>query len=132
MLSVLEVPVSDAVARSRFVGAAGAVVSMVTDNAADAALTLPAVSVALAVMLRVPAARAEVVVMDHCPAVATPVPTAVVPSYSVTVAPASAVPVKVGLVTSVMLSVVDTPLSEAASRSGAEGAAGANTSGHKF
>ena len=52
---------------------------MVTDNAADAALTLPAVSVALAVMLRVPSARAEVV-MDQCPAVATPVPTAVVPS----------------------------------------------------
>ena len=51
MLSVLDIPVSDAVARSRFVGAAGAVVSMVTDNAADAALTLPAASVALAVML---------------------------------------------------------------------------------
>ena len=41
-----------------------------------------------------------------------------------TVLPASAVPVKVGLVTLVMLSVLDTPLSEAATRSGAAGAAG--------
>ena len=51
MLSVLDVPLSDAATRSGRVGAAGAVVSMVTDKAADAALTLPAASVALAVML---------------------------------------------------------------------------------
>ena len=66
--------------------------------------------------------------MDHTPAVAMPVPTAVGPSYRVTVLPASAVPVKVGLVTLVMLSVSDTPVSDAASRSGADGAAGAMVS----
>ena len=57
--------------------------------------------------------------------VAMPVPTTVVPSNRVTVLPASAVPVKVGMVTLVMLSVLDTPLSEAATRSGVAGAAGA-------
>ena len=100
---------------------------MVTDSALDAALTLPATSVALAVMLWVPFARVEAV-MVHVPAVATPVPTAVVPSNRVTVLPVSAVPVKVGVVTLVMLSVLDTPLSDAATRSGADGAAGATVS----
>ena len=47
-----------------------------------------------------------------------PVPIAVVPSNRVTVAPASAMPVKVGKAMLVMLSVLDTPLSDAASRSG--------------
>ena len=41
--------------------------SMVIDRAADATLTLPATSVALAVMLWMPFARVEVVVMDQCP-----------------------------------------------------------------
>ena len=72
---------------------------MVTDKAADAALALPAASVALAVMLCVPSASAEAV-MVHFPAVvAVPVPITVVPSNRVTVLPASAVPVKVGVVT---------------------------------
>ena len=86
---------------------------------------LPAASAALAVMLWVPSARVEAV-MVHCPAiVAMPVPITVVPSNKVTVLPASAVPVKVGVVTLVMLSVLDAPLSEAATRSGTDGAAGA-------
>ena len=68
MLSVLDTPVSDAVIRSRACGRAGAVVSMVIDRAAEAALTLPATSVALAVMLWMPFARVEVVVMDQSPA----------------------------------------------------------------
>ena len=46
------------------------------------------------------------------------------PSYSVTVAAASAVPVKVGMVTLVMLSVLDAPLSEPRPGPGADGAAG--------
>ena len=54
------------------------------------------------------------------PPVATPVPITVVPSNTVTMLPASAVPVKVGLATSVMLSVLDTPVSDAAIRSGAD------------
>jgi hypothetical protein len=43
----------------------------------------------------------------------------------VTVLPASAVPVKVGVVTLVTLSVLEAPLSDAAARSGADGADGA-------
>ena len=42
-----------------------------------------------------------------------------------TVAPTTAVPVKVGVVALVMLSVSSKPVSDAAARSGAEGAAGA-------
>jgi len=62
------------------------------------------------------------------PPVATPEPTATPSLKIVTVLPASAVPVKVGVATLVMLSVFDEPLSEAAVRSGAEGAAGAAVS----
>ena len=94
---------------------------MVTDKAPDAALTLPATSVALAVMLWVPFARRRGGDGPVPVAVAMPVPTTVVPSNRVTVLPASAVPVKVGVVTLVMLSVLDTPLSEAATRSGLSG-----------
>jgi hypothetical protein len=46
----------------------------------------------------------------------------------VTVAPASAVPLKVGVVTLVMLSVDELPESEAAVRSGVDGAAGGTVS----
>src|SRR5262245_9162263 len=61
------------------------------------------------------------------PAVA--VPTTTEPRYSVTSEPASALPVKVGDVSSVMSSVLDAPLSLPAARSGTEGAAsGAATS----
>ena len=44
------------------------------------------------------------------------------PSYSVTWAAASAVPVKVGVLSLVLLSVFETPLSVAAVMSGADGA----------
>ena len=59
------------------------------------------------------------------PPVAVPLASAVVPSKRVTVLPASAVPVNVGVLTLVTLSVLEVPLSLAAVRSGAEGAAGA-------
>ena len=59
------------------------------------------------------------------PPTAVPLPTAVVPSKIVTVLPASAVPENVGVVTLVMLSVLDDPESLAAVRSGVDGAAGA-------
>src|SRR4029078_5292666 len=74
-------------------GAAGAEVSMVTWYAVEAAPWLPAVSVALAVMVWLPWPSA-VVVIENAPPLATPVPSTVVPSvsYSVTVLPASAVP----------------------------------------
>jgi hypothetical protein len=60
--------------------------------------------------------------------VAGPLPTCP-PSLKIrTVLPASAVPVKVGVVSVVTLSVLETPLSEAAARSGVEGGGGGVTS----
>ena len=53
------------------------------------------------------------------------VPRELLPAKSSTVVPASAVPVKVGVVSPVRLSVSESPVSEAAVRSGAEGEAGA-------
>ena len=116
---------SEAAVRSGLEGAPGADASIVTDNAEDAMLVLPAVSVAFAVMTCAPFDRTDVAMLQLPLPSANPVPTRVVPLYSRTVAPASAVPVKVGVVTLVMLSVLDIPLSDAAIRSGADGATGA-------
>ena len=63
-----------------------------------------------------PADRADVV-MDQVPPLAVLEPTAVAPSKTVTVEPASAVPVRVGVSSLVMSSVVLLPVSEAATRS---------------
>ncbi len=60
-LSELEEPVSLAGSRSGMLGAAGAVVSMVTASTVEAAEVLPAASVAVAVMLLTPSASAVVV-----------------------------------------------------------------------
>src|SRR5437588_4815005 len=62
-LSVLELPLSLAAARSGADGAAGALASAVTPRAAERALTVPAASVAVAVMLCVPAAGAAVAML---------------------------------------------------------------------
>ena len=106
-------------------GGVGRVVSIVIASVPDAAETLPAKSVCFTVSVCTPAASTELVIL-HAPAPsATFVPSTVVPSvsYSVTVALASApVPVTVGVVSLVRLSVVFKPKSEAASRSGAESA----------
>ncbi|CAB5707178.1 Uncharacterised protein [Comamonas aquatica] len=56
----------------------GAVVSMVTSKPADASLTLPAVSVAVTLMLYVPSAKV-VLVMAQLPPVAVASPNTVVP-----------------------------------------------------
>src|ERR1700749_956255 len=74
------------------VGAAGAD-GIVTASAADATLTLPAASVAFAVKLGLPLARLPVVRVQAPLAFAVAVPTCVVPSNTVTVLLASAVPV---------------------------------------
>src|SRR5207248_7714229 len=112
-----------AACRSGVPGAPGAAVSTVTVSAAEVA-TFPARSVALAVMLCEPSARALVVIDQFPLPSAVPVPTVVVPSRIVTAIPASAVPVKVGVLSLVLLSVLDGPVSLAASRSGVDGAAG--------
>ena len=62
MLSVLLDPVSSAAARSRLVGAEGAVVSTVTEKLDELALVLPAPSVSFAVTLNVPLPCAAIVV----------------------------------------------------------------------
>ena len=62
------------------------------------------------------------------PPVAVPVPFETPSTRIVTVLPASAVPVKLGVVTLVMLSVLEEPLSLAAVKSGVDGAAGATLS----
>ena len=88
-LSALSVPLSSAAARSRPVGAAGGVASTVMARAADAAPTLPAASVALAVIDRAPAA--SVTSRLNAPeASAVVVPSEVVPSNNSTRALASA------------------------------------------
>ena len=123
MLS-LAVPESDAASSVSAVGAAGALVSSVTVSAPLAAETLPAMSVCFEVIDSGPAVSV-LVVTDQLPsAAAVPVPTAVAPLKIVTVAPGSApVPVKVGVARLVMLSVDEAPRSEAAVRSGVDGAA---------
>jgi hypothetical protein len=126
ILSVLEVPVSEPAVISGAAGADGADISIVMLSSADAVLMLPAASVAFTVTVWTPAVSADAV-MFQLPPPAVAVPSTVVPSvsYSVTVLPVSAVPVKVGVVSFVRLSVDDEPVSEPAVISGAEGADGA-------
>ena len=126
-LSVLELPLSLVAVKSGAPGAAGAVVSMMTLRAAEVVL-LPAASVALAVMLCVPSLNALLVMLQLPLPSAVVVPSTVLPSSNTTVLLASVVPEKVGVVTLVMLSVLELPLSVAAVMSGAEGDAGAEVS----
>jgi hypothetical protein len=126
MLSVFEVPLSEMADKSGTLGVLGAVESITIAIPAEAPLVLPAVSVALLVSVWEPSDRALVVTLQM-PPVAMAVPNTVVPSvsYTVTTEPDSAVPVKVGVETLVMLSVFEVPLSEMADRSGVLGALGA-------
>src|SRR5439155_1255560 len=125
MLSVLELPLSLAAVRSGAEGAAGALVSIVMLRAPEAPDTLPAASVALAVILCVPVVRAvlRVIPAALAYAAAVPLPTWTPSLKSVTVLPVSAVPVKAGVVLLVMLSVLELPVSVAAVISGVAGAA---------
>src|SRR6266568_3822603 len=120
MLSVLETPVSLAVFITGFEGALGAVASMLMVKAPEAAETLPAVSVAVAVMLCVPWVGRLTVMPGLLKEAAVPLATWVPSLKILTVLVASAVPVNVGVVSLVTLSVFDTPLSLAAVRSGVE------------
>ncbi len=99
-------------------------------SAPEATPVLPAASVALTVILCAPSVRGELA-MDQLPEPsAAVVPRSVVPllSYSLTVAPASAVPVNVGVVTLVTWSLLEVPLSLALLRAGVDGALGASVS----
>ncbi len=128
MLSVLLLPASEPLVKSGAPGVEGAVASIVTVRPADAALVLPAASVTLVVNVCVPLVNVLDVMLQLPEPSAVVVPSNVVPSvsYNLTVAPASApLPVRVGVVTLVMLSVLLLPESEALARSAAPGAVGA-------
>ena len=122
---VLAAPKVEAVALLR-VMSVGLEVLIVTPNPVDEADVLPAVSVCLAAKVCDPSERAEAVMLQLPVSSAVVLPSDVVPSvsYSVTVFPASAVPVKVGVVSLVMLSVL-IALSVPAVMSGVLGAVGA-------
>jgi hypothetical protein len=121
-LSVSENPVSLAVARSGE-GAEGTDVSTVMLVGAEAGLTFPAVSVAVAVRICPPSAsELEGVKLQLPDPSAVVVPREVVPSNTSTTLLAVATPVKVGVLSLVILSMLDAPVSVAAVMSGAEGA----------
>ena len=124
MLSVFDEPLSLALVRSG-VEMFGKVVSIVIGRGAEAVPTFPAASLARAVMLCMPLESALEVMVQFPRPSAVVVPTGVVPSQSVTLAPGSLVPVNVGVVSFVMLSIFETPVSLASVRSGADGVPGA-------
>src|SRR6185295_14121160 len=122
-LSMALVPVSLAASRSGTDGADGSVVSIVTVSGPEAALELPAASVARAVIEWEPGERDDAEIV-HDPAAAVTALPATPSTNSCTVAPASAVPENDSVVRLVTLSVLLVPLSLAASRSGTDGGAG--------
>ena len=119
------VPETAAVVASLITGDEGAVVSRVVESVVENTLMLPARSVARAAMAYLPSASV-VDVMSQLPEAPTfALPIAEPLAKSVTVEPASPVPLKLGVVTDVMLSVLDVPLSDATTRSSAVGRPGA-------
>src|SRR6185312_17395067 len=84
------------------VGLTGATVSTVKFTTDDAALVLPATSVAVALRLWAPLLRAAVVKLQAPAALATTLPSRLTPSKTFTVALASAVPVSVRVLSLVM------------------------------
>lgn len=124
MPSVDDDPESLALDKAGLEGALGASVSMVIADPVEGIEVLPARSVARALIVWAPSLSA-VVATDQLVEAAIPDPDATLPSSSVTVALVSVVPVKVGVVTRVILSLFKRPLSLAAASTGMEGAAGA-------
>ena len=109
----------------------GALVSTVMVRAAELGDALPAASVATAVIAELPSLSAAVVgtvMLQLLSSFVVVEPSDEPPAKSSTELLASAVPVKVGVGLLVRLSVSVLPVSEAAVRSGVEGAAGAVSS----
>ena len=122
--SVVDAPESDPSASAGAAGNPGAVVSIVMVNGADIDDTLPAVSVAFAVREWAPVDRLGLVSVQFPNASAVVVPSKAAPSYTATVALASAVPASTGVTLLVMLSDDELPVSLVEVRSGALGAMG--------
>ena len=122
MSSMLERPVSLFVARFSSDGASGTDASIMILRDLDAVLTLPALSVAFEVIEWGPSFKTEDVIL-HAPSSPDLVtPSDIAPERNIsTEAKGSAVPVKVGVVSDVKLSVVSTPVSLSVSISGTEG-----------
>ena len=123
--SVLELPVSDAAFKSGVPGALGVPVSIVIARALEAEEVLLEASVAVAAMLWAPSVKALTVTDQFPEPSADALPTE--PSTELVIATvllASAVPVKVGVLSLVSLSVLELPVSVAALISGVEGALG--------
>lgn len=130
MLSVFELPVSVPSVISGTEGAAGANVSIVMARAGEAGLIFPAVFVAVAVILWLPSVR-TLLVMLQLPikfAVVVPMILPVTDDIRFTVLFACAVPVNVGVLSFVMLSVLEMPVSVPAVMLGVEGAGGTDAS----
>jgi len=126
MLSVLDAPVSDDASRSGAVGAVRTV--MLSDPLGDD--TLPAESVSVATTVQFPKVRVGSVHFVSTPTTYVQ-ERMVVALLAEIVAISPAIPPLVdivGVVSLVMLSVVDAPVSDDASRSGAVGARGATAS----
>lgn len=124
-LSVSLEPLSVAAVMSGVPEAAGAVVSIVKDRPGLAAEVLPAASPAVTVTVCAPAPRAEVAMLYALP-LHVAEPTLLPSTSTVIMSPFVQLPVKVGVVTLVRLSVLLEPLSLPALRSGATpGALGA-------
>src|SRR5262245_42900966 len=103
---------------------AGALVSMVTGSAAES-VVWPTASVARAKRLWLPSLSAAPTLMLQAPEVpAVALPRRVAPSHSPTTAPASATPVKVGILSLVRLSLLLLPVSLVLARSGTDTAGG--------
>jgi hypothetical protein len=127
LLSVSDDPVSDAANKSTPDGADGAVVSIVIGNAVDDGEMLPAGSVSVDEMFHVPS-----VSVGSVQFVADPITyvhdTVVVPLVAEIVIVSPLVPplaLKVGVVSLVLLSELDAPVSDAANKSTPDGADGA-------
>ena len=114
-----ETPVSEAASSVGSTGASGAFVSTVTLSVSDRSETLPAASLACTVNTCSPSLSVPLVMVKAPPAepaATVAVPNTVVPSSRVTVEPASAVPVILGVFKLMILSVAEMPVSDAASR----------------
>src|ERR1041385_3835237 len=96
-------------------GGGGGGLVMVTDSPADSGLVFPATSRVCDVKRYGPLGRAEAV-MVHTPLLACPVPKTVLLANRSMVVLFGPVPVKVGVLSEVMLSVLLVPVSEEASR----------------
>ena len=106
--------------------------STVIERGEEAGLVLPAASIEVAVMPCVPWVRDELVTVQLPFASATALPIWIEPANTMTVLPEAAVPMKVGVLLLVTLSLFSEPVSESAVMSGVEGGPAAVESAGRY